>query len=394
VWEANRERSIRARKRQRKARQLFCHEVKRIGEQAVRYILPRRLPGIRNFAFWQQSEDQVPVNPQKYKVAVVQAASVAFERERTLEKVRILATDAARQGARLVLFPEAFVSAYPRGLDFGAVIGARTEKGREDFRRYWESSVDVPGPAVDFLGQVALVNRIYLVIGVVERDGGTLYCTVLFFAPDGNFLGKHRKVMPTASERLVWGFGDGSTMPVFDTPLGKVGAVICWENYLPLMRAAMYAKGVEIYCAPTADSRDSWLASVRHIAVEGRCFVLSCNQFNRRSDFPADYSSTFGEDPDSVVTRGGSCIVDPFGNFLVGPNTEGEAILIAEIDRAQIVRGKYDLDVVGHYARPDIFQLRVDERRKLPVTIHNSETAWKELEEAQPAGHSADGSKQ
>src|SRR5260370_10104581 len=293
----------------------------------------------------------------KVKGGVVQAAPVAFNRERTLEKVHTLAGEAASKGARLALFPEAFVSAYPRGLDFGAVVGSRTEKGREDFRRYWESSVDVPGPAVDFLGQVASENRIYLVIGVVEREGGTLYCSVLFFAPDGSFLGKHRKVMPTASERLVWGFGDGSTMPVFDTPLGKIGAVICWENYLPLMRAAMYAKGIEIYCAPTADARDSWIASVRHIAVEGRCFVLSCNQFNLRRDFPADYRSVFGGDPDSVVNRGGSCIVYPFGNFLAGPDMENEAILIAEIYRTQIVRGKFDLDVVGHYARPDIFHL-------------------------------------
>lgn len=313
---------------------------------------------------------------------MVQAASVAFDRERTLEKVRSLAADAARQGAKLVLFPEAFVSAYPRGLDFGAVIGARTDKGREDFRRYWESSVEVPGPAIDSLGKTARENGIYLVVGVVERAGGTLYCTVLFFSPEGSFLGKHRKVMPTASERLVWGFGDGSTLPVFDTPLGKVGAVICWENYLPLLRAAMYSKGVEIYCAPTADARDSWLASVRHIAVEGRCFVLSCNQFNRRRDFPADYGSTFGEDPDLVVTGGGSCIVDPFGNFLAGPNRESEAILVAEVDRAQIIRGKYDLDVVGHYARPDIFQLQVDERPKHPVTIHSAEPKNKEGEES------------
>jgi len=175
--------------------------------------------------------------------------------------------------------------------------------------------------------------------------------------------------MPTASERLVWGFGDGSTLPVYDTPLGKLGAVICWENYLPLMRAAMYSKGIELYCAPTADSRDSWLATVRHIAVEGRCFVLSCNQFNRRRDFPADYRTAFGDDPNTIVTRGGSCIVDPFGNFLAGPNFEDEAILIAEIDRAQIIRGKMDLDVVGHYARPDVFQLHVDERPKTPVTL-------------------------
>jgi nitrilase len=319
---------------------------------------------------------------QKVTVAVVQAAPVAFDRERTLQKVHALADEASRIGAQLVLFPEAFVSAYPRGLDFGAVVGSRSEEGREDFRRYWESSVDVPGPAVDDLGKAARRNSIYLVIGVVEREGGTLYCSVLFFAPDGHLLGKHRKVMPTGSERLVWGFGDGSTMPVFETPLGKLGAVICWENYLPLLRAAMYAKGIEIYCAPTADARDSWIASVRHIAVEGRCFVLSCNQFNRRRDFPADYRSAFGENPEAIVCRGGSCIVDPFGNFLAGPNMEGEAILVAEIDRNQIVRGKYDLDVVGHYARPDIFQLHVDERPKQPVIVRKDDSTQEETLQA------------
>jgi nitrilase len=180
-------------------------------------------------------------------------------------------------------------------------------------------------------------------------------------------------------------------MPVFDTPLGKIGAVICWENYLPLMRAAMYAKGIEIYCAPTADARDSWIASMRHIAVEGRCFVLSCNQYELRRDFPADYRSVFGDDPDTVVTRGGSCIVDPFGNFLAGPNTEGEAILTAEIDLAQTIRGKFDLDVVGHYARPDIFQLHVDERPKQPVTTHSSEAAGQTEPGTQADGRNATG---
>jgi len=245
----------------------------------------------------------------------VQAASTAFDLERSLQKAEALAAEAASQGARLVVFPEAFLSAYPRGLAFGAVVGSRSDAGREEYRRYWESSVDVPGPAVTRLCAVARDNKIYLVIGVVERDGGTLYCSVLFFAPDGAFLGKHRKIMPTASERLIWGFGDGSTMPVFDTPLGKMGALICWENYLPLMRATMYAKGIQIYCAPTADSRDSWLATVRHIAVEGRCFVLSSNQFNRRRDFPAEYASSFGDDPETVVTPGGKLHCRPVRKF-------------------------------------------------------------------------------
>lgn len=313
---------------------------------------------------------RLPRISQRVKVAVIQAAPVAFNREETLKKVRSLAGEAAERGARLALFPEAFVSAYPRGLDFGAVVGGRSERGRDHYQRFWESSVDVPGPAADELGRIARSKGIYLVIGVVEREGGTLYCTVLFFAPDGALMGKHRKIMPTGSERLVWGFGDGSTLPVFETPLGKLGAVICWENYLPLMRASMYAKGIEIYCAPTADCRDTWLASMRHIAVEGRCFVLACNQFNRRRDFPDDLDDVLGQDPDRVVTHGGSCIVDPFGNFLAGPDMEDEVILMAEIDRGQIIRGKYDLDVVGHYARPDIFQLHVDERPKHPVTIH------------------------
>lgn len=323
-----------------------------------------------------------------HKVAVVQASPVMFDCERTLEKLSALAREASQQGAQLVLFPEAFVSAYPRGLDFGAVVGSRTDAGREDFRRYWESSIDVPGPAVDHLSRTARANNIYLVAGVIERDAATLYCAVLFFAPDGTFLGKHRKLMPTASERLVWGFGDGSTLPVFATPLGKIGAVICWENYMPLLRTTMYSKGIEIYCAPTADARESWLATVRHIAVEGRCFVLSCNQFQRQRDFPADYHSALGSDPDTVICRGGSCIVDPFGNFLAGPNTVGEAILVAEIDPRQIIRGKYDFDVVGHYSRPDIFQLQVDERPKRSVTVTNdasSSTAEQNVTEAKSA---------
>jgi len=300
-------------------------------------------------------------------VAVVQAAPIVFDRERTLEKVRDLAADAARQGAQVVLFPEAFVSCYPKGSTFGSVVGTRTMEGRTEYERYWNSAVDVPGPAVDFLSGVARSNKIHLVIGVIERDGGTLYCCVLFFAPDGKFLGKHRKLMPTGCERLIWGFGDGSTMPVFDTPHGRLGSVICWENYMPLMRAAMYAKGVEIWCAPTADSRDSWIASMQHIAIEGRCFVLSCNQFTRRSDYPADFPCTLGDDPQTIISRGGSCIVNPFGEIIAGPNFEGEAILLATIDRAQILRGKFDFDATGHYARPDVFKLIVDERRKPPV---------------------------
>ncbi|HEY2499045.1 MAG TPA: nitrilase-related carbon-nitrogen hydrolase [Candidatus Angelobacter sp.] len=310
----------------------------------------------------------------KVTVAVVQAASVAFDRKRTLAKALDLTRDAAKIGAQLVLFPEAFISGYPRGLNFGAEVGRRTDAGREDFKRYFESAVEVPGPVVDALSKAARANSVYLVMGVIERERGTLYCCVLFFAPDGRLLGKHRKVMPTASERLIWGYGDGSTLPVFDTPLGKLGAVICWENYMPLLRTFMYSQGIEIYCAPTADHRPTWSATMQHIATEGRCFVLGCNQFNRRRDFPSHYDSSFGDEPDTVISRGGSCIVSPFGDFLAGPNFEEETILIAELDRGLLPKAKFDFDAVGHYARPDIFRLIVDDRPKQPVATVSVKT--------------------
>jgi nitrilase len=310
----------------------------------------------------------------KFKAAVVQAAPVVFDREATIAKVSKLTADAAAQGAKLVVFPEAFVSAYPKGLDFGARVGGRTQEGRRMYRRYHESSVDIPGPAVDALGAIAKDQSVYLVIGVIERDGGTLYCTVLFFDPDGALMGKHRKLMPTAMERLVWGMGDGSTMPVFDTPIGKIGAVICWENYMPLLRTTMYAKGIQLYCAPTVDDRDTWARSMQHIAFEGRCFVLSAVQYLRRSDCPEDYPAIQGNDPSTVLIRGGSVIVNPQGVVLAGPNYDGETILTADLDLNEIAEGKYDLDVVGHYARPDVFRLNVNVRPA--PTVSTSNQSW------------------
>jgi predicted amidohydrolase len=297
----------------------------------------------------------------------VQAAPVAFDVAATLEKVDRLTAESAEGGAQLVVFPEAFVSCYPRGLTFGAAVGSRTAEGRAWFRRYWESSIDVPGPAVDRLGAIAREHDAQLVIGVIERDGGTLYCTALFFAPSGACLGKHRKLAPTGSERLVWGAGDGSTLPVFDTPLGRLGAVICWENYMPLLRMAMYAKGIQLWCAPTADARDSWVASMQHIACEGRCFVLAAGQYAVRSDYPDDYPIAGDVGRDEVLSRGASMIVSPLGEILAGPEVGGEAILRAEIDLARVAEGKYDFDVTGHYARPDIFRLTVDEQARPAV---------------------------
>ena len=283
-----------------------------------------------------------------FAAAVVQASPVVFDRERTIDKIADLTADAARGGAKLVVFPEAFVSSYPKGLDFGARVGGRTPVGRDYFKKYWDSAVDIPGAGIDRLAEIAGETGVYLVLGVIERDGGTLYCTVVFFDPEGNYLGKHRKLMPTSMERIVWGFGDGSTLPVYDTPLGKLGSVICWENYMPLLRMAMYSKGIQLYCAPTADDRDNWLASMKHIALEGRCYVFSCCQYLTRGDCPDDYDAVQGSDPDTVLMRGGSVIIGPLGKVLAGPLYGSEGILTAEVDLGEIARGKYDFDVVGH----------------------------------------------
>lgn len=313
-------------------------------------------------------------------VAVVQAGSVPYDRDACIVKAGDLTADAARRGARLVVFPEAFVSAYPKGLDFGARVGLRFPEGREAYRLYYESAVEVPSTATDSLGEIARRNRVTLLIGVIEREGGTLYCTVLFFSPEGALIAKHRKLMPTAMERLIWGFGDGSTLSVADTPVGRVGSVICWENYMPMLRMAMYAKGVQVYCASTVDDRDVWTATMRHIACEGRCFVLSACQYVTRGAYPAGYPAVQGNDPATVLIRGGSCIVDPLGDFLVEPRYGEETILTAEIDLGQIARGKYDLDVAGHYARPDVFRLHVNERPQ-PAAVFGRTTATDPFEE-------------
>jgi nitrilase len=274
-------------------------------------------------------------------VAVVQAGGVLFDAESAVAKAERLLAGTA--GAQLVVFPEAFVGGYPKGEDFGARVGSRTPEGRKLFRRYYEGAIDVPGPATERLAAAAREAAAWVVIGAIERDAGTLYCTALYFSPEGRLAGKHRKLMPTAMERLIWGFGDGSTLPVMETGFGKIGAVICWENYMPLLRMAMYRKGVQFYCAPTVDDRESWPGSMRHIALEGRCFVLSACQYV----------------PDLI--RGGSVIVSPLGRVVAGPNYEGECVLRAELDPGEIAEGKFDLDVVGHYARPDVFRLDVNE---------------------------------
>lgn len=335
------------------------------------------------------------------RAAVVQAGSVMMDRDATIEKAVRLTHEAADNRADLVLFPEAFVPGYPRGLSFGVLVGSRTDAGRRTWARYHENSVEVPSAATERLGEAARSAGVHLAIGVIERSrvGGTLYCTLLYFGPDGRLLGKHRKLKPTAGERLIWGEGDGSTLPVFDTPIGRIGGLICWENYMPLARMALYDKGVEIYLAPTADARDAWQATLRHIALEGRCFVLGCNQYATKSMYPADLEGIEElADQAEELCRGGSAVISPLGEYLAGPLFGSEGILYADLERSRIVEGKFDFDVVGHYARDDVFRFAVNEAPsgipadwnppETPVA-HESEAAGVPSEDGMPASWSA-----
>ncbi len=296
----------------------------------------------------------------QYRAAVAQLAAKPFDPLGSAEKAATYIAKAAAGGAKLVVFPEALIGGYPKGASFGTPVGMRKPEGRLAFQQYYDGAIDVPGVETEIIAEAARAGDIFVVIGCIERSGGTLYCTALFFDGARGLIGKHRKLMPTAAERLIWGFGDGSTTPVFDTSLGRIGAVICWENYMPMLRMHMYAQGVSIYCAPTADDRDTWLPSMQHIALEGRCFVLTSCQYITRGAYPDDYDCALGDDPKTVLMRGGSAIIDPLGQVLAAPDFSGETILYADIDLGKVTRGKYDFDVAGHYARPDVFNLTVN----------------------------------
>jgi nitrilase len=289
-------------------------------------------------------------------VAAVQAAPVFCDRDATIEKVGRLAKEAAGKGAALVAFPEAFVPTYP---DW--VWRSPPWRDREWYDRWFHECVDVPGPACDALGAIAREQGVFLAIPVNERDGGSVYNTILYFAADGALLGKHRKLVPTGGERLVWGMGDGSTMPVFDTPVGRVGGLICWENYMPLARVAMYEQRVDVLLAPTWDNSDVWPATMRHIAKEGRCYVLGITPCMRATDVPAAFpgrDELYGGS-DDWLSRGNTMIVGPDGNVLAGPVSETETILYAQVDPELARTSRRHFDVVGHYARPDVFTFEV-----------------------------------
>ncbi|GCL73488.1 nitrilase [Paenibacillus naphthalenovorans] len=303
------------------------------------------------------------------RVAVVQSAPVLFDKASAMQKIAEWTKEAAKQQAQLVVFPETFVSGYPRGFTFGTRVGSRTDSGRKDWARYWESAVEIPGEDMDFLGQIAYDAGVYLIVGVVEREAesgsSTLYNSMVYIGPDGRLLGKHRKLMPTGAERLLWGSGDGSTLTVIQTPFGRIGGLICWENYMPLARTAMYAKGIDLFITPTADARDTWQATIQHIALEGRCFVLSSNQYATKNTYPDDLAclDELSGQPD-VLSRGGSAIVGPLGEYVIKPLWDEEGLLVADLPLDQIVQSRYDFDVMGHYNRPDIFQLMVNEKKR------------------------------
>jgi nitrilase len=288
------------------------------------------------------------------RVACVQAEPAIFDREATLEKLAQLARAAAAGGARLALFPETFVPVYPsnrwaRELAHGAA-------GAALWARLAQQSVEVPGPAADAIGRAARDAGIWLAVGVNELERGTIYNTLLIYAPDGALALRHRKLVPTNHERLVWGPGDGGGLDTVDAGFARVGGLICWENLMPLARFALYERGVEIYLAPTADDSDDWHDSIRHIARESRAFVLSCCVFQRASSYPADVPLAEGGD---LLGRGGSAIVAPDGSYLAEPLWDEEGILYADLDPAVLYAARQRFDPAGHYHRPDVLSLTV-----------------------------------
>jgi len=307
--------------------------------------------------------------PDRFKVAAVQAAPVFLDLEATLEKATHLIAEASRGGADLVVFPEAFVPAYPVWVWF--IPAGQTHPLRALYSELHANSIAIPGPATDVIAGAAARADVAVAIGVNERNteasGGTLYNTLLFFGSDGSILGSHRKLIPTAGERLVWGRGDGGDMNVVDLGFARAGGLICWENYMPLARQTLYASGEQIHVAPTWDRGEPWTSTMRHIAKESRCVVVGCCQAFRKEDIPDRYEfkERFLSGVGEWINPGESVIVDPDGKLLAGPVTGEETILYADIEASQLVGPRWQLDVAGHYSRPDVFELRYH-RRKTP----------------------------
>jgi nitrilase len=295
-------------------------------------------------------------------VAALQIGSLPGGKADTLAQILSYEAAITQAGASVVVMPEALLGGYPKGETFGTQLGYRLPEGRDAFAAYFANAIYVPGAETEQLVGLSARTGASLVVGVIERAGSSLFCSVLFFEPDAGLVAKHRKLMPTGTERLIWGKGDGSTLPVIDAKAGRIGAAVCWENQMPLLRTAMYAKGVQIWCAPTVDEREMWQCTMRHIAQEGRMFVVSACQIQASpAQLGIDVENWPAERP---LINGGSVIIGPMGDVLAGPLVGETGLLTAEIDTDELTRARYDFDVVGHYARPDVFELVVDERAK------------------------------
>lgn len=297
----------------------------------------------------------------KLVLAAVQAAPMLFDADETLRRFDAWLSRAAETGADLIVFPEAFLGGYPKGVDFGVRVGSRDGPGRELYRRYVESAFDPSGPRFARVRELVARTGAHVVTGLIEPAGGTLHCATATIGPDGELLALHRKLMPTAMERVIWGQGGAEHLGAARTPIGTIGAAICWENYMPLYRQYLYEQGTSLYCAPTVDDREVWLPTMRMIALEGRCFVVSACQFMTRADVRPDvrYSAIQGDTPSTVLIRGGSCIVSPLGEVLASPMFGEVGLVHATVDTDDRIRGQFDLDNAGHYTRPDVFRLTV-----------------------------------
>lgn len=291
------------------------------------------------------------------RLAALQMGSRATTAE-TLDALMARRDELIAAKPDVLVLPEALLGGYPKGADFGVRLGYRTPGGREAFWRYWEQAIEPDGPEVAALGELAAAVGCTLIVGAIVRDGATLYCCALHVTPDGQLAGLRRKLMPTAAERLVWGQGGPQDVTSFASPVGQIAPIICWENFMPALRLAMYGQGVTIWAAPTVDERPQWEVAMRHIAHEGRCFVVSACQWLPGTETALGDPITLRDrPPESPIIAGGSIIVSPMGEVLAGPLRGGEGLIVADVDLADIVRARFDFDATGHYARPDIFAL-------------------------------------
>ncbi len=299
------------------------------------------------------------------KIALVQAGPVMFDMEASTNKAIDFIKEAGKNGAELIVFPELFIPGYPYGLTFGFTVGSRNEDGRKDWKVYCDNSMVVPGPETEKLGRAAKEAKAYLSIGVSERDAvsGTLYNSNLFFSPEGELVSVHRKLKPTGQERVVWGDADKGYFPVIDTPWGVMGNLICWESYMPLARVALYEKGVSLYISPNTNDNPEWQATIQHIAIEGRCYFINSDLYFTKAAYPKDFH--FPEEVDrlpDIVCRGGSCIIDPYGHYVTEPVWDREAIIYADLDMDKVSASRMEFDACGHYSRPDVLKLQIDDK--------------------------------